>query len=230
MRSSTQSFEPEHIVPSMSELLMDLAGSTLGALVLFYIVFLPSRARTRVDGVADATRQIIRKKESGSYTGALTNQFRSSLGVMLDRLVNCYGTDQQFAENGPWPCLCDFNESVSKGKLEQVDRWKRFNECVQPVSMEIDAHSVLRWFSLTPTLWRLNALIDLCRALEAVVSKFDSACGQGLVDLDKNDEVVMLNSDNPDLNPLREDYRKLHTAWIRWRQMSSLALLTNYVL
>lgn len=217
-------------MPSTSELLMGLVGATFAALIFSYIVFLTSQARRRVDHVADATRQIIRARKSGSYSGALTNQFRSSLGVMIDRLANSFGIDQQFAENGTWPCLVDFNASVSKGKLEQVDRWKRFNECVRPVLMEIDTHSVLRWFSLTPTLWRLNALIDLCRELEAVVGKFDSAYEQCLVDLDANAEVMILNKNNPDLNRLREDYRKLHTAWIRWRQMSSLALLTNYVL
>lgn len=218
-------------MPSTSELLMGLVGSTLAALVFSYVVFLPSRARRRVDHVADATRQIISARKSESYTGALTNQFRSSLGVMIDRLAKSFGIDQQFAEHGPWPHLADFNESISKGKLEHVDRWKRFNECVLPVFTEIDTHSVLRWFSFTPTLWRLNALIGLCRELEAVVGKFDSAYEQGLVDLDDNAEVMILNKNNPDdLNQLREDYRKLHAAWIRWRQMSSLALLTNYIL
>lgn len=212
-----------------------IIGSILGfvanlitALLVSYWQFHFSTAHDRLEKTVEATERIIKSQAENRYTGALRDEYKDSLGVIIDIPGQIWDKDG-FKEN-VWPCLVHFKEGKfyivdRDGKQgKDADRWDLFEQYIRPVIQDISSYAFLGWFGWCP-LWsklcQLSALTKLCSQLKTVVGKFDAAYEMNLVELaEVNNRAVIRpatdSTDSEDVKQLRCEYRKLYNAWGGW--------------
>jgi len=116
-----------------------------------YKQFLSSTASHRIQMVIKATKDIIATPlEDYVKRSRLRDQYRYSLGVMIDDLTKAFGrAETSFNRNGPWPLLVPYNEERPQDPMKgndgkPLDRWHQFNKYVKPVVEDINPSSFLQ--------------------------------------------------------------------------------------
>jgi hypothetical protein len=194
------------------------------AMVVSYWQFISSTAGYRVAQAVEATQKLALNREKHiDSVSTLRNQYRYSLGVIVDEFVQGFGVNGDFKHNGPWPSLI----------CPHSDRWKKFREQVRPVIEDINVYSFLGERPLPfayPPVAQLCALTKLCNQVETVVGLLDGALEKKLVRINcaKNEvtnvEVDILDAERQEKKryqeTLAEAYRELQRRWDKWLRTS----------
>lgn len=176
--------------------------------------FESSTAGYRLQQVVEATQRLIelRRQSPDSYAGSLRNQYRYSLGVILDKLTQEF-MEERFDENAPLPALIN----------AEGDRWKRFNDHVRPVIVDINVYTFLsrslfaKRFN-SKSMGRLETLTKLCTQMETIVSLLDYAMEgkQPILRFENRKLSFTGQGDEKARERIIEEYKKLHGIWQCW--------------
>ncbi|PCJ23403.1 MAG: hypothetical protein COA97_11750 [Flavobacteriales bacterium] len=201
----------EHII----SFIIGFVASLSVAMTIIYWQFKHSMAGYRLRKIEEATHKIAEKKKLNTYTGMERNRYRYSLGVILDRLIGSYGTNDI-------PKL----ENLHPAMLAQDgDGWGTFNLYVRPVINDINAFSFISWLSFLPMLKKLGLIFKLCEQLENVTAEMDAI---RLLQRTKKikilefvgENISITNSNDSDvqeqINQLLAELENLERCWKKW--------------
>lgn len=190
------------------------------AMVILYWQFKHSIAGYRLKKVEEATVALINEvKSPNSYTGTFRNRYRYSLGVIIDRLLHTYGSNEIPKIENLHPTMI--------GK--DGDGWGTFNLYVRPVIDDINAYSFIGgWVPFLPKVRKLRLLFKLCEQLENITAELDSI---RLLSRTKNSDILNIEKEkvqitktndssvNIQIDILINEFNNLETCWNNWLEI-----------
>lgn len=203
-----------------------------------YNQFLSSTASHRIRMVVEATKDILAASpQAHAQRSRLRDQYRYSLGVMIDDLSKVFGRGTEgFCTDGPWPVLVPYNDQRPKDPMkdnegEPLDRWSKFDRYVRPVVEDINPTSFLgdSWWLRLDTrkkqrLEQLTKLSQLCDQLESTISLLDAALeGTPFVRFENTNTAIAIwpkHEHASEIKQLTDEFRELHAAWRAWLEVA----------
>ncbi len=120
-----------------------------------------SNAGYRQGKIIAATREIKAGLPAASpEADALRNKYKSSLGLVIERLVRTYGTLPSAAPGDLHPLL------HTPG---HADPWSFFEAHVRPVKADLNNNAFIGWIPAVPNVKKLTTLWEMCHQMENIV-------------------------------------------------------------
>jgi hypothetical protein len=91
---------------------------------------------------------------------ALRNKYKSSLGLVIERLVRTYGTLPAAGAGDLHPLL---------HHPGHADAWSFFETHVRPVKADLNNNAFIGWIPVVPNVKKLTTLWEMCHQLENIV-------------------------------------------------------------
>jgi hypothetical protein len=148
-----------------ASLLLVIFTSALTSFVLgrFYLnwQYHETHAGYRQARIIAATRELHHSLlNDGEAAPALRIRHRNSLGLVIERFIQAFGTPQMKKQPGNYPVLYD---------PEQAGSWHFYDEHIKPVMADLNNNGFIGWMPWILNMKRMRTLWHLSRRLEEVI-------------------------------------------------------------